>query len=210
MYKIGERVGQLTLLERKRENNRTYFLCKCDCGNTKWIRVDSLKSIKSCGCLTKFKPKDLRGKKFGRLTAIAPTNKRDITGSVIWNCKCSCGNCKEVSSKHLLMGKVLSCGCLGREKSRKNIKKAIEKHLEKHIVEETNLQVIDSKKLMSNNVSGATGVTWDKSRNLWKAEIEFKGKRYYLGRFKDKKEAITVREKGEKEFFKPIIDKYKK
>lgn len=46
----GSRVGKLLLLERKRENNRTYYFCKCDCGNEKWIRADVLLKAESCGC----------------------------------------------------------------------------------------------------------------------------------------------------------------
>ena len=34
----GKKIGKLTLKERKRENNRTYYYCKCDCGNSLWIR----------------------------------------------------------------------------------------------------------------------------------------------------------------------------
>ena len=30
----GNKIGKLLLTERKRENNRTYYYCKCDCGNS--------------------------------------------------------------------------------------------------------------------------------------------------------------------------------
>lgn len=46
----GSRVGKLLLLERKRDNNRTFYYCKCDCGNEKWIRADVLLKAESCGC----------------------------------------------------------------------------------------------------------------------------------------------------------------
>lgn len=32
------------------ENGRTKFLCVCDCGNSKYIRSDTAKKSKSCGC----------------------------------------------------------------------------------------------------------------------------------------------------------------
>ena len=49
---IGQRFGKLTVIDRKRENGRTYYLCKCDCGNEKWIFSGSLTrgKTKSCGC----------------------------------------------------------------------------------------------------------------------------------------------------------------
>lgn len=48
----GERFGKLIAIDRKRENGQTYYLCKCDCGNEKWIFAGSLTSKKtsSCGC----------------------------------------------------------------------------------------------------------------------------------------------------------------
>ena len=58
--------------------------------------------------------KDLTGKQFGRLTAIAPTAKR-INGSVVWKCSCSCGADKEVSAHSLRDGNTQSCGCLQTE-----------------------------------------------------------------------------------------------
>ena len=37
------------------------------------------------------------------------------------------------------------------------------------------------------------GVVWDKSRNKWKATVEYKKKRFNLGRFKTEEEAARVR-----------------
>ena len=50
----NQRFGRLILTsEVKRVNRRTHYLCKCDCGNEKWVYRISLidGSIKSCGCL---------------------------------------------------------------------------------------------------------------------------------------------------------------
>jgi hypothetical protein len=57
--------------------------------------------------------KDMTGKRFGRLIALEPTNKRRAH-SVVWLCKCSCGNLKEVRQDCLRSGNVRSCGCLMR------------------------------------------------------------------------------------------------
>lgn len=49
----GNRYGKLTVVEfLYTKNKKTYWLCKCDCGNTKIVRADHLKSgnIVSCGC----------------------------------------------------------------------------------------------------------------------------------------------------------------
>lgn len=53
----GKKFGRLTVigLDDERSSRRTYFWCKCDCGNIKSVRSDSLLSgkIRSCGCLKK-------------------------------------------------------------------------------------------------------------------------------------------------------------
>lgn len=54
---------------------------------------------------------DLKGKRFGRLVVIEKTSER-LWGSVVWKCKCDCGNFKNASAKNLRQGFVKSCGCL--------------------------------------------------------------------------------------------------
>lgn len=58
--------------------------------------------------------KNLINKKFGRLTVTSITNKRK-RGSVVWICKCSCGNIKMVSSWGLSSGDTQSCGCIRKD-----------------------------------------------------------------------------------------------
>ncbi len=211
------RVGKLLLIERKRENNRTYYLCKCDCGNEKWIRADGLtkkNKTSSCGCLsekTKFKAKDLRGKRFGRLIALEPTEERDKSSeTVIWRCKCDCGNTKNISSYLLTSGRVRSCGCLQKEWSIKQGNNIGDMFVEKYIKDETNIKAISRIKPMSHNTSGYSGVKWDKEREKWIAEIRFKNKIYYLGRYKDKQEAIKVRKEAEEKLHKEFLKNYKR
>ncbi len=61
--------------------------------------------------------KDLLGQRFGILTVTNQTDKRNSRGSVIWVCKCDCGETKEYSINTLRSNK--SCGCLGRHNARK-------------------------------------------------------------------------------------------
>lgn len=52
----GKRYGRLVVIGRdNRESRKTYFMCRCDCGNMKSVRADSLKAglIRSCGCMKK-------------------------------------------------------------------------------------------------------------------------------------------------------------
>lgn len=53
-FHIGDKYGQLTIIERAENDNRnqTRVVCKCDCGKVVTVRIIHLKSgmTKSCGC----------------------------------------------------------------------------------------------------------------------------------------------------------------
>lgn len=53
---------------------------------------------------------DLTRQRFGKLTALTPTNRR-VRRAVVWRCQCDCGNFTEVSSGSLRSGNTKSCGC---------------------------------------------------------------------------------------------------
>lgn len=51
---IGRTFGRLTVVDNApNKNNKTYWLCKCECGNITKVDTGALKSgnTKSCGCL---------------------------------------------------------------------------------------------------------------------------------------------------------------
>jgi hypothetical protein len=54
--------------------------------------------------------RDLNNQRFGKLTALYPTDKRQ-TNHVIWHCRCDCGNEKDVAAPRLTMGLATCCGC---------------------------------------------------------------------------------------------------
>lgn len=58
---------------------------------------------------------NLTGQRFGRLIVIKESG-RAKSRSVIWLCKCDCGNYHKVESRILTSGHTLSCGCLSRDK----------------------------------------------------------------------------------------------
>ena len=55
--------------------------------------------------------KDLTGQKFGKLTVLHMTEKREGR-SVIWHCLCDCGNEVDVCMSKIQNGHTQSCGCL--------------------------------------------------------------------------------------------------
>lgn len=123
---IGKRFNGLTVLgidEERTRNKRTYYTCRCDCGNEKSVRSDGIKSghTKSCGCLKSKHMKcvsegnviDLTGQVFGWLKVRSKSDRKSggKTGNYFWNCDCKCGNKTVVRSMYLRNGQIVSCGC---------------------------------------------------------------------------------------------------
>lgn len=100
----NKRYGKLVAIERAYiKNNRSYWLCRCDCGNTKIVFIDYLTNgtCKSCGCLlaetgtekikNNLKIKEFREKNFVDGTNLAVLNtkkyKNNSSGKkgVCWN-----------------------------------------------------------------------------------------------------------------------------
>lgn len=119
----GQQFNRWTVLEfgpteTAKHPKKSYWKCECSCGAVKSVRGDRLRNgeSRSCGCLkieefvdrTK---KDLTNQKFGKLTALYPTEKRR-GNHIVWVCKCDCGNTCEVSGAMLTIGHTNSCGCL--------------------------------------------------------------------------------------------------
>lgn len=71
------------------------------------------------------KAKDLRGQTFG---IIEPWYRTYDKGkSVYWYCRCGCGKEYSVAAKHLISGKMKSCGCLKIKRDEEFINKRFEK-----------------------------------------------------------------------------------
>lgn len=143
-----------------------------------------------CGCsalrFNRGHPKDIRGKTFGFLTAIAPTEKR-YRNDVIWSCQCSCGNTIEVAATRLITGNTLSCGCI------------LKQHLDranKNIDRTSIRQSLEEKVESTRAESGYTGVT--KKRDKWQAYIRYKGKYYSLGCYTELQDAVRARAEAKK------------
>ena len=120
----GQHFGQLTVLYRVENTKagRTVWHCKCSCGNECDVQSNNLISgnTTSCGCKQKQQAvAKIRGKKFGKLTPLYPTDKRTGNRSIIWHCKCDCGNECDVAAYSLVNGHTSSCGCLNKEQIRK-------------------------------------------------------------------------------------------
>lgn len=118
----GKQFGDLKVIGRSHKESGArgiWWDCQCSCGNTCQVLGTLLAMGRKthCGCKTvKNQPiSDIAGQVFGRLTALYPTEGRTAKGSVLWHCRCSCGNEIDVSYNELLYTSVKSCGCQKKE-----------------------------------------------------------------------------------------------
>ena len=122
----GQRFGKLIALEPtdKKDGSNIIWKFQCDCGNICEISTKHISTTKSCGCLiSETNSINIKGQKFGKLTALYSLNKTQ-NGSIIWHCKCDCGNECDINGGNLRSGHTTSCGCI-RSKGENKIKELL-------------------------------------------------------------------------------------
>lgn len=202
---IGQRFGRLTVIERleKRENRYQAWLCRCDCGGEIEVNTRRLKSgtVRDCGCVPhRGGLVDLTGRRFGRLQAMEPTERRDRKGSVYWRCVCDCGQEVEVTEDGLMRGNYQSCGCLKRENQQEIVNQL-------HRIDGTCVEILENRKYRRDNTSGFRGV-FKLKNGRYRVNIGFKRKRFYLGTYEDYQEAVDARLKAEEEIHGRFLEAY--
>ena len=109
----GQQFGMLTVLSNTQRRLGTNILwhCRCDCGRETDVTRFNLLSgnTRSCGCLRNVGKRDIAGQRFGKLVALYPTEKRKES-SIVWHCRCDCGEEKDVSVNSLIRGDTRSWG----------------------------------------------------------------------------------------------------
>lgn len=205
---IGETINGYKILDVWREKECTMVkFCCIKCNKERISSSQNLLRRKPCSCTKQIgKIKDLRGKKFGRLKPVTLIGVTEKGRNAIWLCECECGNNHTVTSNNLKSGGVKSCGCLEREIKQRTGKK-ISSYVKQACVNKTNVRNL-LMQTPKTNTSGIKGVSFDKKRNKWVAQICFQGKNYYLGRFEDKEGARKARQQAEKELFEPFIKSF--
>lgn len=144
---------------------------------------------------------DITGQRFGRLTALYHTDRRDPRGSVIWHCRCECGNEIDVSYNALRYGNMKSCGC--RKKEHDQELRTFLTH-----VAGTSVEMLRSRKLPTNNTTGIKGVYL--VRGKYMAKIVFQKKQYFLGTYDNIEDAAAARREAEELINDVVVDFYTK
>ncbi len=205
---IGKVFGDLTVTEAAPPppgGTGSWWRCVCSCGNTYLCPGTLLVTGRRthCGCKSSrgAEAVDIRGQRFGMLTALEHTQKRDRKGYVIWRCQCDCGNIVERSVNDLKFTNIQSCGC--KRKAHDQILGSLQAR-----VSGTSIDIIKSNKLPSDNTSGAKGVYLVRGRYV--AKISFQKKSYYLGTFDSFQDAKAARLKAEEELYGPVLEYYRR
>lgn len=137
MYQRFNRL--LVIAPAPSRNKKTYWQCKCDCGNICIARADQLKNGKtqSCGCLNKehqqilgkYNIQDITNQKFGKLTAKQRLSSRQ--NSILgydWLCQCECGKQVIVPITYLKNNNNISCGCAKESTGEKKLEQLFIKY----------------------------------------------------------------------------------
>lgn len=127
---IGKRYGKLTVMEQYGRDKIRNILwkCKCDCGGEVITSSHNLNYglVMDCGC--SYKSEDLTGKRFGHIEVIKRlpnTSERKFRTTVMWLCKCDCGETLEIKASDLTQKRMISCGC---HKNKKALNMAIKQN----------------------------------------------------------------------------------
>lgn len=200
----GQRFGRLVALEptdARSYGGSTVWRCQCDCGEETLAAARQLVTgmKKSCGCLGHPPRKDYVGRRFGMLTVLAYAGKWD--GMHHWRCVCDCGKETVVGQTPLQSGKTKSCGCLQKTAYIENLQLIDGTSV-------TRLEASRSRRLISTNSSGHTGVYLNRKSGKWQAQIGFKGKTYYLGSYASAEEAAEARRKAEERVYGEFLEWY--
>ena len=189
------------ITDHRNNRGRRLYECQCKCGATVYATAANLKrgEIKRCkSCQRARWAKNLTGQRFERLVARAPAIPDEPHGPWKWVCDCDCGKRVTVSSADLLSGNTASCGCAQRDAI-----KAL------YVDGTAPCKLTESAHPRKTNKSGVTGVYFDNGRNQWAAEIMFRRKKYYLGRYSKKEDAVAARKDAESHMFGDFLDWYK-
>ena len=192
----GMRFGRLTVRRRTelRYGGSVLWECECDCGETCLKPTGQLNdgTARSCGCAWR-QPAVKAGDRFGRLTAIRATEERQAK-SVVWECRCDCGETTYVRASLLKSGHTTSCGCIKREIDAVRDPREILTYTDDTCIEFA--RNIAKPRSSTSPDTGVRGVILTKD-GRYHARLTFRKVHYDLGKHKTLEAAIRARRQAE-------------
>lgn len=202
------RFNRLVVIEEIGRNNQGNLIwrCKCDCGNYTNVLGGNLKkgNTSSCGCYKKERTSESKSKPFNDYKIFPKESCIKVFSPK--------GACFLIDTDDLdkIKGYRWSYNGHGQwyNKNKDLLYRFLLQPSDDMVVDHINGDTNDNRKenlrivtkaqnniniaVRENSTSGATGVSLT-SKNLWHSYINYKGKRYNLGTFKTKEEAIYAR-----------------
>lgn len=199
---IGQTYNNLKvdkLTDRRNSYGRRLYSCTCLlCVKERLATKQNLQKgeIKDCG--GHWAHNDITNKLFGDLTAKYPIlgKKQGKNRCMVWRCECSCGKSVDVPYDSLVSKNTTSCGHIKADK------------IKDIYMDGTAPCKISVRTIRSANSSGVTGVYYDKARSKWCAEVMFKRKKYFLGRYYHFGDAVCARKKAAGILRGPFLEWY--
>ncbi len=211
---LGKKYGRLTVISEIHRyiypsgQKHRQFECLCECGNTIPVDFGNLRSgnTKSCGCLKR----EILSKK-AKIHGLSTHPLYYVWGSMVRRCSNpednayndyggrGIGICEEwIDDFKTFFNWAIENGW------RKGLWMDRIENNDGYFPE--NIRFVDAglssrnqQLLQSNNTSGYAGVSYDKCRQLWKAEVRGNGVKYYFRLFKTAVEAAKARDKKVRE-----------
>lgn len=202
----GQRLGKLTVLQRAKEASakRTYWLCKCDCGNETLVEGGNLRSghTKSCGHCEKYIAADantticLLG---NGDTFIFDTEDLPVVQSHKWSIENSGYVHSTVSGKHIRLHQQIMKAPDGMVIDHINGDKKDNRKCNLRIA--SNMENCRNRGLCTRNTTGFKGVSYDSRRKRYSASIMVNYKNKFLGYYDSPQEAALAYDKAASSYF---------
>lgn len=213
----GQRFGRLIVVNKLNDRTPIHWECVCDCGKHTIVSGTNLKSghTQSCGCLNREKT----------LVACKKYNQYDLSGE--YGVGFASNNNKtfyfDKDDYNLIKNYCWYHDNLNYIRTRINKNTQITLHRlimnppDDKVIDHINYDTTDNRKsnlrictqsqnLMNSmkridNTSGHTGVYYNKRNKKWFSVITVNGEVINLGTYKDKNDAIKIRQQAERQYF---------
>lgn len=194
-----EQIMRVSETPQSKKVHRYHILCRCVCGNEKWVSRSALRRGKSI-----LKP----GDNVGYWTILSNDGDK-------FRCRCICGTERVIKHNILKNGRSLSCGCrrsdhqIKEQKEGRELGQKISREVQKH-----GLSVAYAgfgRRKNRNSRTGITGVS--KWSDKYRAYITVDRKQIHLGTFGKLEDAVKARRNAEEQYFserQKRVDKIKR
>lgn len=122
------------------------------------------------------------GETYGMLTVDAATEEKDSRGRTLYRCTCECTGIRLVAADRLLAGRVTSCGCM-RQKNLKQIGGSKER---------VGWTATQEAERIAKRMTRSVGIY--QRGETYIAQIKIQYKTYYIGSYREKKDALDARQ----------------